>query len=213
VGAGTGNYEPADRVVVAVEPSATMLDQRAPAAAPAIRAAAEALPFGDDAFDVALAILTVHHWRDPHAGLAELARVAPRQVLVSFDREATLRFWLCRDYLPELEQHVADEVAVDDVIKALDVREVRPLLVPRDCADGFLGAGWDRPESYLDPTARGAMSGLALIDQRAVDAAMVRLARDLGDGTWQRRNAELAGLDAYDVGFRLVMAGPAPSTG
>jgi SAM-dependent methyltransferase len=207
VGAGTGNYEPPDRVVVAVEPSATMLDQRPWGTAPAIRAAAEALPFGDDAFDVALAILTVHHWRDPHAGLAELQRVAPRQVVVSWDREATVAFWLCRDYLPELEQHVAGQSAVDDLPHVLDVHEVRTLLVPRDCSDGFLGAGWDRPEAYLDRTARGAMSGLALLDQDAVDAAMARLARDVADGTWHRRNAELAELDAYDAGFRLVLAG------
>ena len=79
--------------------------------------------------------------------------------------------------------------------------------MPRDCADGFLGAGWDRPESYLDRTARGAMSGLALLDQDAVDAAMARLAGDLDDGTWHRRNADLDGLDAYDAGFRLVVAG------
>jgi SAM-dependent methyltransferase len=184
-----------------------MLEQRSEGSAPAIRAAAEALPFVDGAFDVALAILTVHHWRDPHAGLAELTRVAPRQVLVSWDREATLAFWLCRDYLPELEPHVASQSAVDDLYGVLDVREVRPLLVPRGCADGFLGAEWDRPEAYLDKTARGAMSGLALLDQDAVDAAMVRLARDVDDGTWHRRNAELDVLDAYDAGFRLVVAG------
>jgi SAM-dependent methyltransferase len=140
VGAGTGNYEPLDRVVVAVEPSATMLDQRPSGSAPAIQAAAEALPIADGAFDVALAILTVHHWRDPHGGIAELRRVAPRQVVISWDREATVAFWLCRDYLPELEQHVAGQSAVDDLATVLDVREVRPLLVPRECADGFLGA-------------------------------------------------------------------------
>jgi SAM-dependent methyltransferase len=210
VGAGTGNYEPHDRVVVAVEPSATMLDQRPSGTAPAIRAAAEALPFGDDAFDVALAILTVHHWRDPHAGLAELRRVAPRQVVVSWDRAATISFWLCRDYLPELERHVAGQSAADDLPRVLDVHEVRPLLVPRDCADGFMGAGWDRPEAYLDKAARGAMSGLALLDQDAVDRAMARLASDVADGTWHRRNAELAELDAFDAGFRLVLAGATP---
>ena len=41
VGAGTGSYEPTDRDVIAVEPSATMLAQRAPGAAPAVRAIAE----------------------------------------------------------------------------------------------------------------------------------------------------------------------------
>ena len=48
VGAGTGNYEPRDRRVVAIEPSTEMLGQRPPDAAPAIQGVAEALPFPDD---------------------------------------------------------------------------------------------------------------------------------------------------------------------
>ena len=158
-------------------------------------------------------MLTVHHWHDPRLGLAELARVAPRQVVVSWDRTATLAFWLSRDYLPELAEHVAGQSTVDDVLSTLDVREVRPLLVPRDCADGFLGANWARPEAYLDPRARAAMSGLALLDQAVVDRAVARLASDLVDGTWRARNAELEGLAALDAGFRLVVAGAARPRG
>jgi SAM-dependent methyltransferase len=62
VGAGTGSYEPDNRVVAAVEPSSEMIEQRSPRSAPAVRAIAEELPFPDGAFDAALAILTVHHW-------------------------------------------------------------------------------------------------------------------------------------------------------
>ena len=39
------------------------------------RAAAEELPFGDDAFDAALAQLVVHFMADAVAGLREMARV------------------------------------------------------------------------------------------------------------------------------------------
>src|SRR5688500_17968710 len=76
IGAGTGSYEPADRFVVAVEPSGTMLDQRPPGSAPAIRGIAERLPLADRSVDAALAVFTVHHWNDLEAGLAELKRVA-----------------------------------------------------------------------------------------------------------------------------------------
>jgi ubiquinone/menaquinone biosynthesis C-methylase UbiE len=70
VGAGTGSYEPAGREVVAVEPSAEMIARRPAGAAPAIQASAEELPFEDDSFDAAMAVLTVHHWDDLDAGLA-----------------------------------------------------------------------------------------------------------------------------------------------
>ena len=43
VGAGAGSYEPVDRRVVAVEPSAVMRRQRPPGAAPVVDAVAERL--------------------------------------------------------------------------------------------------------------------------------------------------------------------------
>lgn len=81
VGAGTGSYEPADREVLAVEPSAVMRAQRPPDAAPCVAAYAESLPFADGCFDSAMAVATVHHWRDPIAGLREMRRVARRIVV------------------------------------------------------------------------------------------------------------------------------------
>lgn len=47
VGAGTGSYEPADRDVIAVEPSAIMRSQRPSTAAPCVSATADRLPFAD----------------------------------------------------------------------------------------------------------------------------------------------------------------------
>jgi len=47
---------------VAVEPSQQMIDQRPEGAAEVVRASAEALPFTDDSFDAAMAIISVHHW-------------------------------------------------------------------------------------------------------------------------------------------------------
>jgi len=72
VGAGAGSYEPPDREVTAVEPSAVMIAQRPPHAAPAVQATAEHLPFEDDSFDAAMAVLTLHHWSDWRAGCEEV---------------------------------------------------------------------------------------------------------------------------------------------
>ena len=72
VGAGTGSYEPPDRDVLAVEPSALMRAQRPSDAAPCVAGAAEALPFDDQSFDAAMAVCTVPHWQDPIARLREI---------------------------------------------------------------------------------------------------------------------------------------------
>src|SRR3954469_21707466 len=55
VGAGAGSYEPADRYVVAVEPAGVMPPQPS---SPAVRASADALPFHDQSFDAAMAVLS-----------------------------------------------------------------------------------------------------------------------------------------------------------
>jgi ubiquinone/menaquinone biosynthesis C-methylase UbiE len=83
VGAGTGHYEPRDRWVLAVEPSATMRAQRPADAAPALACGAESLPLDDDSVDAAMACVTIHHWQDRAAGLAELRRVARGPVVSS----------------------------------------------------------------------------------------------------------------------------------
>jgi SAM-dependent methyltransferase len=210
VGAGPGNYEPSGREVVAVEPAVTMLAQRPVTAAPAVRGVAEALPFPDGAFDAALAILTHHHWVDAVAGLSELARVAPRQVVVTWEPATSRGHWLHRDYLPELCHLEAALPSLAAVVDVLEVNSVEVLEVPRGCVDGFLGAHWAEPSRLLDPEVRASMSGLALLDRAVVDDAMARLARDLDDGTWRRRNTAVLARDACDAGYRLVVAGAGP---
>lgn len=205
VGAGTGSYEPTDRDVQAVDPSALMISQRAPGSAPCVQASAEALPFEDGAFDAAMATLTVHHWSDWRVGLREMRRVArKRVVLLTFDAEAT-DFWLMRDYFPEL-------LALDSRImpKLTELRDVlgpfaaTPVLVPHDCVDGFLGAYWRRPEMYLDAAVRGSMSSFTRID---ANPGLQRLARDIENGVWRARYGDLLEREALDVGYRLVVWG------
>ncbi|WIX79940.1 methyltransferase domain-containing protein [Amycolatopsis carbonis] len=58
VGAGAGSYEPVDRRVTAVEPSASMRALR-PADRPAVDATAEDLPFADNSFDAAMATVSM----------------------------------------------------------------------------------------------------------------------------------------------------------
>jgi SAM-dependent methyltransferase len=202
IGAGTGSYEPADRIVQAVEPSALMIGQRAADAAPCVRGAAESLPFDAGAFDAAMAILTIHHWSDWRAGLREMRRVARRRiVLLTFDAEAS-DFWLTRDYFPEM---IADDRRIvprmNDLKKELGEFQSTPVLIPHDCTDGFLGAYWRRPETYLDPDTRKSMSPFAKID---ADTGLRKLAGDLESGAWRTRNADLLTREELDIGYRLL---------
>ncbi len=75
VGAGTGNYEPPDREVTAVEPSAVMIAQRPPDAARVVQGTAEALPFEDDSFDTVVSTLVLCTVDDPGRTIDEIARV------------------------------------------------------------------------------------------------------------------------------------------
>lgn len=71
-------------VLVGVDISAGMLSVAAREGTPAglVRAAAESLPFASGTFDIVIAALTLRHWSDRVAGLAEARRMlAPGGVL------------------------------------------------------------------------------------------------------------------------------------
>jgi SAM-dependent methyltransferase len=207
VGAGTGSYEPPDRQVTAVEPSAVMIAQRPPGAAPAVQANAEDLPFQDAEFDAAMAILTLHHWSDVDAGLGEMVRVARRRVvIVTFDLDVWAELWIVRDYLPELVRRVQRDPSIADLLDALPTATVQPLLAPRDCTDRMFSTLWARPEEYLDPRVRQATSTWHLIPPAIVAQALDRLAGDLASGAWDRRYQHLRTTPEWDVGLRLVSA-------
>jgi ubiquinone/menaquinone biosynthesis C-methylase UbiE len=207
VGAGTGSYEPPDRSVIALEPSQTMILQRPPASAPAVRGTAEGLPFRDDSFDAALAIFTVHHWPDPARGLAEMQRVSRRQVIVTWNPALFAeRMWLVAEYLPEVYEREATLATEATIVRLLGSTQTQVLPVPFNCTDGVLGAYWRRPEAFLDPTVRLASSGIALLDQDLVARAITKLRLDLQRGTWHERHRALLDEVELDLGYRLVIA-------
>jgi SAM-dependent methyltransferase len=173
VGAGTGSYEPADREVTAVEPSELMISQRPPGSAPVVQARAEELPFHEDSFDAAMAIITVQHWADAAAGLTEMIRVSRGRVLVlTFDGPAMAEMWMVRDYIPRLlEIHTELMPPIAELAAALPGARVEPVPIPRLCKDGFFCALWDRPEMHLDPEVRQASSVWHLMDTGETEEA------------------------------------------
>lgn len=210
IGAGTGSYEPV-QTVAAIEPSPVMIAQRPAAAAPAIQAAAEHIPVRTNCVDAALAVLTIHHWTDLAAGLAEMRRIArQRLVFLTWDPDVIGEaFWLLAEYLPQARAtDAALAVPMHRLSALLDDPVIEPVPVPADCTDGFGAAFWRRPDAYLDPAVQAGMSLFAKTDQALLRPGLTRLAADLDSGRWHDEHAELLDLDELDLGYRLVTAAP-----
>jgi SAM-dependent methyltransferase len=201
VGAGAGSYEPSGREVVAVEPSRTMIDQRPQDSASVVQGCAMQLPFRNNSFDASMAILTIHHWPDRADGVTEMKRVTRGSCVILTWEPPQTEFWLTSDYLPhflEWDRVIFPPWFRDDP----DTIDVRPIVVPHDCKDGFLCAYWRRPEAYLDPDVRGAISTFARVGD--YQAGLARLRSDLADGSWHRKYGHLLRETRMDLGYRLV---------
>ncbi len=203
VGAGAGSYEPTDRPVVALEPSRGMIRQRR-SRVPVVQARAEQIPFPDNSFDQALAILTIHHWSDPERGLEELKRVArQRVVIVTWDPDFE-DFWLY-DYFPGILKH---DRAIFPTTDSYQADRIDAIPIPADCTDGFLGAYWKRPHAYLDPDVRKAISTFSQLPNSEIESGAESLRADLESGGWHHKYPECARLDELKLGYLLVSIAP-----
>ncbi len=206
VGAGTGSYEP-PQTVLAVEPSRVMVAQRPPGVAPAVLTTADRIPLRARSVDAALCILTIHHWPDLAAGVAELRRVARRGVFFTWDRDVTAGFWLFREYFPEMgAADYRKAVPLGRLVDLVGPARITPVRVPRDCIDGFLGAFWRRPAAYLDPLVRAGISAFSVVPTGELEAGLARLRTDVERARWDTRHAGLLGMADADLGYRLVVA-------
>ncbi|HTD58687.1 MAG TPA: class I SAM-dependent methyltransferase [Solirubrobacteraceae bacterium] len=208
IGAGTGSYEPADREVIAVEPSPVMIAQRPVDSAPAIQGVAESIPLEDKSVDATMGVFTMQHWADIDRGLTEVLRVTRKRIVfLTLDLDVTEQMWLCRDHLPEIIEH--DREAFPSIAHLQDVLpsvQVETVPVPADCTDGFLVALWSRPEAHLDPHVRRASSTWHRLPPAVIETGLDRLRDDLESGEWDRRYGYLRRQDTLDIGLRLVKA-------
>ena len=210
VGAGAGSYEPTDRHVTAVEPSAAMRAQRPAHLCRAIDATAEALPFGDDSFDASMATVTVHQLTNLERGLSEMRRVTRGPVvLLVCDPAAMTDYWL-NDYIPEVREIEANRFpAIERIVAALGGgAEVHRVQVPLHCRDGFNEAYYGRPEAFLDMSARLACSSWSLVPAATVERFVAHLSRDLADGSWEAKYGFLRSQPFFDGPLRLIVGKP-----
>ena len=136
-----------------------------------------------------------------------MRRVARRVVVFTFDASEFAwrrRFWLTRDYLPEAAG-LTDPGWLPRLASAIGGR-AEPVLIPWDCADGFLEAYWRRPEAYLEEHVRRACSVWTRVGPEAEQRAVRSLGDDLASGRWAENNRDLADLDEAELGLRLLVA-------
>ena len=210
VGAGAGSYEPTDREVTAVEPSASMRAQRPAHLVHAIDAVAEALPFADDSFDASMANVTVHQWSDLERGLSEMRLVTRGAVVLLVADPVRMHDYWLNDYIPEVRDNEARRFpAIDRIVSALGGRvSIDPVPVPLHCRDGFNEAYYGRPEMFLDPAARLACSSWSLVPQAAVERFVQNLSADLASGAWDANHGHLRHQPYFDGPLRLVVGLP-----
>ena len=207
VGAGAGSYEPVDREVTAVEPSASMRAQRPAHLSIAIDATSDALPFADNSFEASMASVTVHQWPELERGLAEMRRVTTGPVVVlTFDPVPPRHWWLL-DYAPELFAVEARRMpSLARIAAALGGRtEQRVILVPVDSTDGFGQAFYGRPERLLAPEVRRATSAWSFVHPDVIERFVTSLTADLASGAWDAKYGAFRTLSTFDVGMRLVI--------
>lgn len=189
VGAGAGSYEPTDRNVTAVEPSASMRAQRPAHLSVAIDATAEKLPFPDKHFDAAMGTFTIHQWSDLKAGLREMRRVTRGPVAVlSCDPDEVQSFWL-NDYAPdvlstEARRYPSMEAIRDGFGTEIDII---PVPIPLDCRDGFNEAYYGRPEMLLEDGARLSCSAWSFVTPELAASYIEKLRADLASGAWDEK--------------------------
>jgi SAM-dependent methyltransferase len=184
--------------VAAVEPSevfAAAARERVPQADVRV-AAAEALPFPDGSFDVAVAQLVVNFMADPEAGVREMARVtrpggAVAACVWDYAEGMTLlrAFWdAAREVEPEAAGRADEGVAMpwcrEGELRALweaaDLAEVRGSEIHVDAGYEDFGDLWDPLAAGVGPA--GAWCAALPPERRREVKAALRRRLDVGDG-------------------------------
>lgn len=210
IGAGSGSYEPENIDLVAVEPSAEMIAQRATNKHPVIQAFAEELPFESNSFSHTMTVLSMHHWTDRERAFHEIKRVTTDTFVAVTWNPSSKPFWLTRDYFPEIydtDKNIFPSLA--DFKSHFYNVQVTPLLIPDDCQDGFLAAFWKRPEAYLNEDVRKSISTFSYL--KKLESGLNKLKKDLNNGIWENKNRSILNSFELDAGYVIVSGKVAPS--
>ena len=195
VGCGTGNYLNAlmekGLLMHGVDPSELMLEKARSKSKDAqfVTGHAEALPFPDQMFDGAIAILTIHHWKDIEAGFKEISRVLKSGrnfVCFSFTTQQSQGYWL-NHYFPGMMKNTFGITPDIEEMKHFLLNagftnvEFEPYYVKEDLCDYFLYASKYKPERYLIPEIRSNTSAFSYYanDSEEIENGLRQLQDDI----------------------------------
>ncbi|MBN4004039.1 class I SAM-dependent methyltransferase [Nostoc sp. LPT] len=217
IGAGTGGYSLAlankGFLVNAVEPSVVMQKQAVEHQQIKWFAGyAENLPLPDQSVDAVVSILAIHHFSHLEKAFQEMHRIIRDGaiILLTFDIRLAQKIWLY-DYFPFLWEGDLRFLPLNEQINLIQRGTKRrveaiPLLLPSDLSDLFAGAGWRRPELYLQPEVRAGISSFALANQDLAEQGVKLLAADLSSGEWSKKYGDIHNLTEIDIGYRFIHA-------
>ena len=210
VGAGAGSYEPTDRDVTAIEPSASMRKQRPTVLSRAIDAVAESLPFPDNSFDAAMTTFSVHQWGDLTAGLAEIRRVTRGPVVIlTCDPHLLDRFWLAKYAPGVISTERRRYPTMSQLVEGLGGTATVDLVpIPLDCTDGFNEAYYGRPEELLVAEARAACSAWSFVNPTQAGQYTAALQTALDSGEWDAAHGALRQQPTFEGSLVVVRAMP-----
>jgi ubiquinone/menaquinone biosynthesis C-methylase UbiE len=197
IGCGTGNYLKAltgkGLQFYGIDPSENMLEQAKEKNIPAtfIHAFSENIPLADNFFDGAIAILTLHHWKNMQKGLQEVNRVLKpkaKLVLFSFTPEQMRGYWLCHYFpkmmercipmtpeLPEMEQLFNES--------GFSLVQTEKYFIKDDLQDQFLYSNKHFPERYLSAEIRNNASSFRVFsDPKEIAQGVSALEDDIKSG-------------------------------
>jgi ubiquinone/menaquinone biosynthesis C-methylase UbiE len=207
LGCGTGNYAIAltqkGYNFTGVDPSEKMLKEaiRKKPEMTWLPGFAEEIPALAEAFDGAIATLTIHHWKDVARGFRELHRVlkpGSRIVIFSSTPAQMQHYWLCH-YFPEMlrvsmEQMPGYEATTGSLRAAgFSITSEETYEVKDNLKDLFLYSGKNKPEMYFEENVRKGISSFsALAHREEVEQGLLQLQADISSNQFNRVKAEFA---------------------
>jgi SAM-dependent methyltransferase len=198
IGCGTGNYTIALQqkkglMFVGLDPSEVMLKEARAKSNKVewVNGVVENIPFKEETFSGALAILTTHHWQDIGKGLKELFRVlkpASKLVIFTSPPEQMETYWLNHYFPQALKDSTQKMVTLEAMIKlgneaGFEIRSAENYFIKPDLQDLFLQSGKHDPEIYFRDNIRNGISTFAAhANKEEVEKGLAQLRKDIDSG-------------------------------